>query len=82
MHLLLALTGAQWGTVQDLSFGIPIGAFGAAAIFSLFFARSGHEHAHRRRVLGRDFRKEHARQRPAELESLEPPPQAGENLPR
>lgn len=82
MHMVLALTGAQWGTAQDLTFGILIGAFIATVIFTLFWARTGHERAHRQRVLGRDFRREHARQRPQELEDLEPPPQAGENLPR
>jgi hypothetical protein len=82
MHTVLALTGAQWGTAQDLTFGIPIGAFGAVVILALFWARSGHERAHRLRVLGRDFRREHERRRPQELEDLEPPPQTGENLPR
>lgn len=82
MHTVLAITGTQWGTAQDLTMGIPLGAFMALVIFALFWTRSGHERAHRRRVLGRDFRREHERQRPQELEDLEPPPQTGENLPR
>lgn len=82
MHTVLAITGTEWGTAQDLTMGIPLGAFIALVIFILFWARSGHETAHRMRVLGRDFRRQNERERPQELEDLEPPPHTGETSPR
>jgi len=82
MHVLLALTGTQWGTAQDLTFGILIGAFGAVAIMTLFWLRTGHERAHRHQVLRRAFRDTDERGRLHELEEQEPPPQAREMFPR
>lgn len=82
MHALLALTGTQWGTAQDLTFGILLGVFCALVIMLLFWMRTGHERAHRDQVLRRAFRHSHERGRLKELEEHEPPPQAKEMFPR
>lgn len=82
MDFLIALSGAQWGTAQDLTFGILFGAFNAVVILSLFWARTGHERAHRTQELRRFRREELGHERPETLERLERPPRRGEELPR
>lgn len=79
---LIALTGTQWGTAQDLTFGILLGAFGAVVIMAMFWTRSGHERVHRLQELRRVMREEHERYRPEDLEGQELPPRTGEDLPR
>lgn len=76
------LTGTQWGTAQNETFGILIGVFIMVVLLTLFWSRTGHETAHRRNVMRQVARAALERGRPQELEDQEPPPRAGESLPR
>lgn len=80
--MILALTGIQWGTAQDETMAIFLGVFIMVVLLALFWARSGHETAHRQNVLRQVVRGRYERGRLRELEDKEPPPQPGENLPR
>lgn len=77
-----AVSQTQIGTAQVLTFGLPLGAFGALVFLSLFVYRSGHEKAHRQQVLREQRREELSHERPKQLEMIHEHPSVEEELPR